>query len=446
MDKYFDRRRFLGSTIAAGTGLILSPSGFAQEQKGKSDELNIAIIGAGMHGQNLIDICIKMSKESPVRFKAVCDIWEELNLSRVCSLLKRVGHEVNGYIDYKELLDKEKGLDAVIIATPDFCHAEQSVDCLKAGLNVYCEAPMSNTVEGARRMAASAKETGKLLQIGHQRRSNPRYVHCYENLLQSARILEQISGINSQWNRPARPDIGWSKRKAMDEDTLAKYGYKSMHHYKNWMWYKGLGSGPVGFYSSHQLDVFNWFLDTKPKTVTARGGTYYYDTKNHEWFDTVMAVIEYEADKGTVSTSYQTIMSNGYGGDYEAFLGTDGTLEISQSPSRGGIYRDPQAPNWDSWVRLGFLRKPGAEDEEEQSDTIAESTETKPPTLYEIPVEMTEPYYKPHLENFFDSVRGTASLNCPAEVAFNATVTALKLNEAVQAGKTLEFKSEEFNI
>lgn len=447
MNRNVDRRRFLGSTLAAGTGLILSSSGFAQNQKDQSDELSIGIIGAGAKGQNLIDICLKMSKDSPVRFRAICDIWESLNLKRVCSLLKRVGHEANGYVDYRELLDKEKGLDAVIVATPDFCHAQQTIDCLSAGLDVYCEAPMSNTVEDARRMVKAAKKTGKLLQIGHQRRSNPRYIHCYENLLHSAKILGRITAINGQWNRPARPDIGWSRRKVMDQETLAKYGYKTMHQYKNWMWYKGLGSGPVGFYGSGQLDVFNWFLDAVPKTVTARGGTYYYDKKKHEWFDTVMAVFEYETEKGTVSAFYQTIMSNGYGGSFEAFLGNEGTLEISESAARGGIYRDPQAGDWETWVRLGFVSKPGeAEQEAPESEGVIEVAQTKPPTVYELPVKMSDPYHKPHLQNFFDAVRGQAKLNCGAETAYKTTVSILKVNEAIQAGKTLEFKTNEFEV
>ena len=68
------------------------------------------------------------------------------------------------------MLDKEKELDAVLIATPDFWHERHAIDCLKAGKHVYCEKEMSNTLEGARSMVAAARETGKLLQIGHQRR------------------------------------------------------------------------------------------------------------------------------------------------------------------------------------------------------------------------------------------------------------------------------------
>ena len=114
------------------------------------------------------------------------DVWTEYNQRRAVSILKRYKFDVNGYEDYREMLDKEKGLDAVVIATPDFWHSQHAVDCLRAGQHVYCEKEMSNTLEGARKMVLAARETGKLLQIGHQRRSNPRYLHAYEKLLGEA--------------------------------------------------------------------------------------------------------------------------------------------------------------------------------------------------------------------------------------------------------------------
>ena len=90
-----------------------------------------------------------------LRFRAVCDIWTDYNQSGVVNTLKRFKHEPNGYEDYREMLDKEKELDAVIIATPDFWHAQHTIDCLKAGKHVYCEKEMSNTLEGARRMVTA---------------------------------------------------------------------------------------------------------------------------------------------------------------------------------------------------------------------------------------------------------------------------------------------------
>ena len=100
------------------------------------------------------------------------------------------------------------------------------------------------------------------------------------------------------------------------------------------------------------------------------------------------------------------------------------------SGARGGIYRAPEAGNWETWLRIGFVSKPGEEEQEPpESEGVIEVAQTKPATLYEIPVKMSEPYHRPHLQNFFDAVRGRAELNCPADSAYKATVAALKVNE-----------------
>ncbi len=138
------RRSFLHSAAAAGAGLALSPMVLGQtDNSKKTDDINVALLGAGTQGWVLTSACLKMPG---VRFKAVCDIWTAYNQKRLSRILKAYKHEHNTYVDYKEMLDKEKDLDAVIIATPDFWHAEHTVDCLKASLHVYCETAMSNTI------------------------------------------------------------------------------------------------------------------------------------------------------------------------------------------------------------------------------------------------------------------------------------------------------------
>ena len=162
----------------------------------------MALIGAGAQGQVLLDASLQIPN---VRFVAVCDIWTEYNQKRVSRLLNDSGHPNRAYVDYKELLDKEKDhLDAVIVATPDFWHAEHAIACMKAGLQVYCEKEMSNNLADARRMVLTARETGKLLQIGHQRRSNPRYQFCYQRLLNENKLLGRLTAANGQWNRAKR--------------------------------------------------------------------------------------------------------------------------------------------------------------------------------------------------------------------------------------------------
>src|SRR5512134_3345165 len=187
-------------------------------------EINVALLGAGAQGQVLLDSMLRIPG---LRFRAVCDIWKEYNQRRVVNTLKRFKHEVNGYADYREMLDKEKEIDAVIIATPDFWHARHTVDCLKAGKHVYCEKEMSNTLEGARSMVAAARETGKLLQIGHQRRSHPRYLHCKDKLLGEAKLLGRIVTVNGQWNRAVAPDLGAPERYTIPEQRLKQYGFSS---------------------------------------------------------------------------------------------------------------------------------------------------------------------------------------------------------------------------
>ena len=440
-----NRRDFIRTTAGAGAGLILSPMVLAETGAGsKSDDINVAIIGAGDQGRILLESAVKIPG---LRFKALCDIWTNFNQQNQSRFLKAYKHEHNVYVDYKEMLDKEKDLQAVIIATPDFWHAEQTVACLKAGLHVYCEKEMSNTLEGAKQMVLAARETGKLLQIGHQRRSNPRYIHCYEKLLKNASILGRITTVNGQWNRSVVLPRGFPKEKGIDEATLNKYGFKSMEQFRDWRWYKGLGGGPIVDLGSHQIDIYNWFLETTPKVVVANGGTDYYDKKDHQWYDTVMALYTYETKKGTVRAFYETITTNSCQGYFEVFMGDQGTLLVSESGSRGQAYREKTAPDWAKWVKQGYLLAP-PEKKEEPAETgaLVDVRESPVPEEYKLAVEFKDPYHKPHLENFFNAVRGKEKLNCPAEVAYESAVTVLKVNDAVEQGCKLEFKPEEFKV
>ena len=441
-----NRRSFLRSSAAAGAGLAFSPMFLGQAGAKKTDDLNIGLLGCGAQGQVLMNACLKIPG---IRFKAVCDIWTAWNQRRVSRILKAYKHVHNTYVDYEEMLAKEKDLDAVIIATPDFWHSKHAVACLEAGLNVYCEKEMSNTLEGARKMLEASKKSGKLLQIGHQRRSNPRYIHCYEKLVNEAKLLGKITCINGQWNRSkaACEDLGWPKNAVIDQPTLGKYGFDSMKQFRNWRWYKGLGGGPIVDLGSHQIDIFSWFVGANPKAVMASGGIDYW--KGRDWYDNVMAIYEYQVGERTIRAFYQTITTNSSNGYSETFMGDEGTLLISEASGRGSIYREAWVPaaEWDKWVKMGIIKEPEKEEEKPAGDAMLDVRETPKPPSYDIPVTMdNKPYHQPHLENFFDSVRGKAKLNCPAEIGYETAVTVLKVNEAVAAGKKLEFKPGDFEV
>ena len=412
-------------------------------------EINVALLGAGAQGQVLTESMLRIAG---LRFRAVCDIWTEYNQRRVVNTLRRFKHQVNAYEDYREMLDREKELDAVIIATPDFWHAQHTVDCLEAGKHVYCEKEMSNTLEGARRMVDAARRTGKLLQIGHQRRSNPRYLHCHGKILQEAQLLGRIVTVNGQWNRAVTPDLGVPDRYAMPEARLKQYGFQDMHQFRNWRWYKGLGGGPIVDLGSHQIDIYSWFLGANPSHVMASGGNLYYDPKTHEWYDTVMVVYDYDTPAGPVKAYYQTQTTNGSQGYFENFMGDQGTLIISESEVNyaGQLYRDPNAPAWDEWIQKGYVSAPRVHEAPATSDeapkAIADVRESVPPDQHLVPVVLRDPYHQPHLQNFFDTVRGNAQLTCPSDISYETAVAVLKVNEAIEARSRLSFRPEDFKV
>ena len=439
------RRKFLEISAATGAGIGLVNVSRGLAQANNSNDLKVAILGCGSEGMVLMNAALKIPN---VRFTAVCDIWEKWNLQRASRTLQKFGHKGTPYVDYKEMLTKETDLDAVLIATPDFWHAEHTEACLNAGLDVYCEKEMSNTLAGARRMVEAQKRTGKLLQIGHQRRSNPRYIYSYEKIIKN-KIFGRITSMNGQWNRSVSPDIGWPKKYAIDPGTLKKFGFKNMHQFRNWRWYKGLGGGPIVDLGSHQIDIFAWFAQANPSAVMASGGTDYFDKATHEWYDTVMAIYEYQTASGPVRAYYQTLTTNSSEGYFENFLGDQGTLQISESGGRGGVYREgnnPATPDWGKWVSTGILMAPEEEETKKDAKAVLDVRETVQPPVNKLPVELNDPYHQPHLENFFNTVRGHGTLNCPVEIGYETAVAVLKVNEAIEQGKKLYFKPEEFHV
>lgn len=429
------------TSLAAGAGALLSQTQNASAQKPASDELNIAVIGVGAQGRVLINAMLPIPK---LKFRAVCDVWEYSRQYGQRYLMK-YGHKPNAYEDYREMLEKEKGLDAVIVASPDWVHAEMSIAALQSGVNVYCEKCMSNSVEKARDMVKAMKATGKLLQIGHQRRSNPRYLHVYNNLLKKAKLCGRITHANGQWNRAASEDIGWPEKYALPPETLKKYGYNNMHEFRNWRWFKKYGGGPISDLGAHQIDIFTWFLGKPPKSVIAGGGVDYY--KNHEWYDNVMAIFEYETSDGIARAFYQVLTTTSAGGGYfEYFMGTEGSIKMSENPKLTKIFRETRAPDWEQWIKLNYISVVKEPPKPKADAGKVDVRETADLMAYEIPIVLDKAIHQPHLENFFDAVRGKAKLNCPADEAFHSEASILRINEAVGMKQMLTFKPEDFAV
>ncbi len=436
-----DRRNFIKKGAIASGGIILAPHILksASAAAASGSEINVALIGMGVQGRVLLDSMLNIPG---LRFRAVCDIWEYSRRYGVRKLAK-AGYEVNGYENIEDLLEKEKDLDAAIIATPDFWHARHTNACLQAGLHVYCEKMMARTIEEARSMVQTSRQTGKLLQIGHQRRSNPRYIHTLENLIRKARIPGRLTNANAQWNRSVTPDIGWPRKYEIPAETLKRYGYADMHQFRNWRWFRDLSGGPISDLGAHQIDIFNWFFDAPPTTLFASGGADYYP--NREWYDNVMVIYEYESPEGTARAFYQTLTTTSAGGGYfEYFMGDEGSIKISENPRITKIYREERAAEWDKWSDLNYIRRSAAPPKTDE--TKIDVRETAPLASYDIPIVLDKPLHQPHLENFFNAIHGKAKLTADGEHSFKSEAAIFPVNAAVASKKLHVFKPEDFAV
>jgi predicted dehydrogenase len=422
------RRRFLRGT-AAGAAAAVAPRVLGQAAGApKPADVHVGMIGIGDHGRHLVSHCMKIPG---LRFQAVCDIWP-FHLGYATRLLKKYKHAVKGYADYRDMLAAEKGLDAVIIASPDGFHAEQAVACLETGLHVYCEKEMSNTIAGCRQIAAAARKSGKLVQVGRQHRSNPRYHRALE-LIDKHRALGRITHVAGQWHGHKRETIPWPAKHALDRATLERYGFGTMERFRNWRWLARFSGGPIASLGSHQIDVFNWFLHAWPSAVYATGGLDYYD--KYEYYDNLSCIFEWDyAWQGRTTRlrgNYEILNTTEIGGFHETFTGSEATLRISEISTQGGLWRERDAPvaAWERQLKQLALT---------DSSMRAYAPLAAPPG--------TRAAYWHHLKNFFDAVRGQAKLTCDAEVGCRTAVSALRVNEAMKLGRRVEFDPAEFKV
>lgn len=451
------RRDFLQRTAAGvGAGLVLgAPNILRAATTRQPQRINVALVGFGKQGEALFNA---MKNIPGIYYQAVCDIWPN-SVGKCRSVIRALtkdadfgpmakGHMPKVYENIDEMLATEKGLDAAIVATPDFWHSPHTIKCLEAGLNVYCEKMMSNTIEGARAMVVAAEKSGKLCQIGHQRRSNPRYRYTLDQLINGHKICGQIVNVNGQWNRSlsASQDIAVAPKLAIKPEILNKYGFKDMHQFMNWRFYRDLSGGAISDLGAHQIDIFNWFLGAVPKSVFATGGNSYFKTREH--FDNVMALFDYDTPQGQVRAFYQVLTTTSAGGGYfESFMGTEGTIDISEIPTSSNIFRETgdKVPSWDQLVAKGYLaRKPAPP--KPKVEGVIDSRATPPPEGFMLPGEMNKPAHQPHLENFFGAVRGEAKLNCDARHAFLSEAPIYYVNPSALSKQPIVFTPEQLSV
>ena len=416
----------------------------------KDDQINVALIGFGAEARVLSESIVRIPD---VRVKAVCDIWK-FQCQRAKAFFQGYGHDVNTYEDYHDMLEKEdKNIDAVVIATPDWMHCEHACACMKAGKHVYCEKEMSNRLELAAEMCRVSKETGKLLQIGHQRRSNPRYRHCFETIVPN--MLGRVTNAYAQWNRSLLPFT--TVKHPPKQAVLDKYGYKNAEQFLNWRWFYKHGGGSMVDLGSHQIDMFIWAMGVPPSSVTAVGGKDAFKPRR-EAYDRVLCIYEFTLPDGTKNEAfYQVLSSNARGGFYEQYMGEKAALTIAEITARGNTVQRDLGNSINGWTDVewrSFMEKgwilPGADDKIKIKDPSKEiAVDTRITALANgnpISVALNKPAHMPHLENFFAACRHGEKLNCPADLAYESAVAVLAANKSADTHQTHYFKPEDFKV
>lgn len=460
----FTRRKFLRTSAVAATAQSYSRVASRAAGGEASDTLRVAVAGCGTQARYAL--LPSLLRIPGVKLTALCDIREYQVFTARRNFDPNGNAGTQTFLHFDEMLDKAgNDIDAVIIATPCWMHAPQTRKALEAGKHVYCEKMMSNALEPAQDMVRAQRLTGKLLQIGHQRRSNPNYLHLRDKIIRERKLLGRMTHLYGQWHRSVKMPL-LPKILPKEEPAILAAGYANNFEYANWRWFKKYGGGPLSDLGGHQIDVFNMLLGVPPHSVIAAGGTDFYrdfeyepgKKLGYEQLDNAMVVYEYDVPShGIVRAHYQVLTTSGYGGYHEKVFGTEGSALISEQG------------NWDGFVTEIWRERDTTSEKEDvwhkakQDGLLADSTrpERQPdPWLNNVPRpafdfpplprEIAEkPPHQHHLENFFDTIRRNgkqSDLTCPVEEAWKTCRAVLAVNDAVREQKRIELKLEDYAV
>jgi len=344
------RRTFLKVAGAgvAGTALSSNAASYANIL-GANDKVRVGIVGFSDRSRStLIPAFHSHSKELNFDFVALSDIWKKRREEGVAFVQKLTGSNIAPARNNEELYDR-KDVDAVIVATADFQHAQHGVQAVRAGRDAYVEKPMANTMADAREIRKAVQETEKIVQIGTQRRSARNYQRAYE-FIRSGEFGD-IVAVEMTWNvnqpgRWRRPDLVTALR---EEDTDWKRFLVNRpeapfdaRRYCEFRLFWPYSSGIPDQWMVHQIDTVHWFTGLpRPRSVVANGGIYHWHDGRKNW-DTMTAVFDYgplqDPAKG-FQVMYSSRQTNSAGDVKELYRSNGGTLDLDKNliSSEGGL-------------------------------------------------------------------------------------------------------------
>ena len=295
------RRQFIHSTLAAASMAAIPGLAATGKPHLEGALLRTGHIGTGRQGRKHLRLAGGLPGYD---IHTICDVLPfQLDEAK-----KLVGPGTKAVEDYRYILD-DPAIDAVIIATPFHLHAKPMLDALDAGKHVYCEKTLVKGHEQIAEVSKAVFGTDRIIQAGYQ--------HRYSDLLKKvASLIDQgaigeISKIECQWNRNG----DWRRPVPAPE-------YERL---VNWRMYREYSGGLAAELSSHQMDIVEWIMDTRPARIMGTGGVDYWKD-GRETRDNIHLLVEY--DNG-VTASYTSLTTNAHEGFRMTSLGTKGTIVTS---------------------------------------------------------------------------------------------------------------------
>jgi predicted dehydrogenase len=426
------RREFVKKSIMAGIA-----TGFSVKSYGKiigaNDRVRVACVGfSDRFRSSHIPPFKAMQKEMNFEMVGLSDLWNRRREEGKAFIDKELGSDIKVYRNNDELY-AAKNLDAVMMSTADFQHALHTIEAVKAGCDVYAEKPLAETMEDNRAVLKAVKASGKIVQIGSQRRSGPNY-HAAADYIKSGKfgpivMVELVWNVNQpgRWRRPAlvkdlkESDIDW-KRYLMNRPIVPFDPRKYLEYRLFWPY----SSGIPGQWMSHQIDTVHWFSGLPhPRSVVANGGNYQWkDGRTNA--DTLTVVFDYgplDNKNEGFQVQFTSRFSNGAGDTKELYYSNGGmiNLDTNEITANGGLGAKEAAA---MGMQANLLQPMKLSD--------VTKIETNANTGYDALT--TE-----HIRNWMECVRSRKTPNAPIEAGYQHSIATIMSNAAYRTGLKVTF-------
>lgn len=259
------------------------------------------------------------------------------------------------YNNYKELIASDE-VDAIIIATPDHWHAPMSIEAARAGKHVYCEKPMSWSVEETYEVRNAVRESGIVFQLGHQNRQTEAYLRAKDVISKGAlgdiNLIEVTTNRNSPngaWVYPIHPEANPS---TIDWDQFigqAPFHEFSLERFFRWRCWWDYSTGLSGDLLTHEYDAMNQILGFGiPDTAVSSGGIYYF--KDGRTVPDVLHTV-FEFNDRNLTMMYSATLANSRSRG-KLIMGHDATMELGNSLT---VYADSESTRYADKIKNGVI-------------------------------------------------------------------------------------------